>query len=122
MQTKELIANNQEVETLVADAVDKEYSPRISETLDYSKEYLDAMQKNYPNMTMNEIIEAIENQKDYSVIFHHIHEGITGKLIKKYLIIDKDATCTQKITLETPELHDCNLVKLTPELQDKSYR
>ena len=122
MQTKELIANNQEVETLVADAVDKEYSPRISEILDYSKEYLDAMQKNYPNMTMNEIIEAIENQKDLPVRFHHRHEWITGDLIKKYLIIDKDATCTQKITLETPERHDCNLVKLTPELQDKSYR
>ena len=122
MQTKELIANNQEVETLVADVVDKEYSSKISETLGYSKEYMHDMQKNYPDMTMEEIIKVIENQKYIPVRFHHRHEWITGDLIKKYLIIDTNAICTKKITLETPELHDCNLVKLTPELQDKSYR
>jgi hypothetical protein len=43
-------------------------------------------------------------------------------LIKKYLIIDEDVNYPLKVTLETDELHNCNLVELTPELQGKAYR
>lgn len=123
METKELVMNNQEVETWnVADALEKGYSSKISETLGYSKEYMEAMKKNYPYMTEDEIVEAIEEQKDYDVYFHHRHEWITGDLIKKYLIIDTSDNDPIKITLKTPETYDCNLVELTPELQDKAYR
>ena len=123
MRTKELVMNNQEVENCnLTDTLESEYSPKIYETLGYSKEYMEAMKKNYPNMTENEIIEAIEEQKNYDVYFHHRHEWITGNLIKKYLIIDKSCSYPIKITLETEEIHDCNLIKLTPKLQEKSYR
>lgn len=123
MDNKNLLTNNQEVETYnVADTLEKEYSPRISETLGYSKEYIEVMKKNYPNMAEDEIVEAIEDQKDYDVFFHHRHEWITSDLIKKYLIIDTHSSLPVKHTLETPEIHDCNLVELTPELQKKSYR
>ena len=123
METQELVKNNQEVETCnVTDTLEKEYSPKISETLGYSKEYMEAMQKNYPNMSREEILENIKDQKYLPVNFHHRHEWITGDLIKKYLIIDKSDTYPIKKTLETPEIHDCNLVELTPELQDKAYR
>jgi hypothetical protein len=75
MDNKNLLTNNQEVETYnVADTLEKEYSPRISETLGYSKEYIEVMKKNYPNMAEDEIVEAIEDQKDYDVFFHHRHE------------------------------------------------
>ena len=75
METKELVMNNQEVENCnLTDTLESEYSPKIYETLGYSKEYMEAMKKNYPNMTENEIIEAIEEQKNYDVYFHHRHE------------------------------------------------
>ena len=123
MENKNSTMNNEEVETwIVSGTLENDYTPRISDTLGYSKEYLEAMQNNYPYMTMEEIIEAIEKQKDYGVCFYHKHEGITEDLIKKYLIIDINNDVDEtKITLETPEIHDCNLVELTPELQEKSY-
>ena len=122
MEDKNLIANNEEVEIWsVADTLEKDYIPRISDTLGYSKEYIEVMQKNYPGMTREDIIDMIEDQKSYPVRFHHRHEGITEDLIKKYLIIDTDCSYSKKTTLETPEVHDCNLVELTPELQEKSY-
>lgn len=121
MENENLIIDSKDGNTWVADILDETYSSRISETLDYPKNYLDAMQKNYPDMTKEEIIEEIESQKDYDIYFHHQHEWISWDLIKKYLILENVGTEAEKITLETDEIHDCNLVELTPELQEKSY-
>lgn len=122
METKNLTMNNKEVETwIVSDALENDYTPRISDTLGYSEEYMEAMQKNYPDMTMEEIIEAIEDQKSCPIRFHHCHEWISSDLIRKYLIIDKNPSYSIKKTIETPEVHGCNLIELTPELQEKSY-
>jgi len=123
MENKNLILNDGGVEALNSnDASENNYLSEISEAFGYSKEYMDAMQRNYPDMTRAEIIEKIEWQKDYDICFYHQHEWISWDLIKKYLILDDVDTYAEKITLETPESHDCNLVELTPDLQDKAYR
>lgn len=122
MENKDLMLEKEEMETLsTGDVSLNNYDSRISEMLGYSKEYMDAMQRNYPDMTREEIIGAIESQKDYDICFHHQHEWISWDLIRKYLILDDFGTDVEKITLETDEIHDCNLVGLTPELQEKSY-
>lgn len=122
MENEKLLSDIAENWFWGSDTLGKDYSPEILETLWYSKEYLEAMSKNYPDHTLGYIIECIENQKDCLVCFHHLHEGISWGLIKKYLIIDEDVNYPLKVTLETDELHNCNLVELTPELQGKAYR
>ncbi len=90
--------------------------------LDIDEETLDVLQNNYPQKTKKEIIETLEGQRNYSVSFHHKHDWISEDLIKKYLLLDDYDSDVVEITIDTPEVHDCNLVELTPELQDKAYR
>ena len=102
------------------------YAYRLINALDLDEKDVEIvynnMHINYPNMTKDEIIEALERQKDYRVILGHQHKWITAKLIKRYLLLDQIGFDTVKVTLETPELHDSNLIKLTPELQKRTYR
>ena len=100
---------------------DYKYKKRIKEAIVPSKEYMEMMHKNYPDLTEKQILDLLKKQKKYRVSFHHQHEWITAELIKKYLLLDKYDSDVVKITLDTPEMHDCNLVKLTPELQEKAY-
>ena len=61
MENKNLILNDGGVEALNSnDASENNYLSEISEAFGYSKEYMDAMQRNYPDMTRAEIIEKIE--------------------------------------------------------------
>ena len=90
--------------------------------LDIDEETLDVLQNNYPQKTKKEIIEALEGQRNYSVSFHHKHDWISEDLIKKYLLLDEYRdNQIMRVTLKTPETHDCHLVKLTPELEKKAY-
>jgi len=100
------------------------YLYNLSKTLDLDidEQTINILQKNYPNKTRKEIIESLYRQKDYGVVFYHQHEWISGELIKKYLLLDEYDSDVVKITIDTPEKHDCNLVELTPELCEKAYR
>lgn len=95
---------------------------RIRKSIKYPKKYMGIMRHNYPTKTEDEIIEGLKKQKNYPIRFFHLHEWISWELIKKYLLLDElDSSDVVKVTLDTDEVHDCNLLKLTPELKEKAY-
>ena len=98
------------------------YTCKLSKILDIDMEDVDILCRNYSYLSKEEIIKALEKQQDYDVRFCHIHEWIDEDLIKKSLILDEFGSNVDKVVLEVPEFHDCNLIKLTPELQKKAYR
>ena len=95
-------------------------------------EFMERCSEHYPEMTTKEIKKIlVDQQEDYTIYdIIHQHEWITEDVINKYVCRSKyfpedlsDYVGDEpiKITVDTPEIHDCNLIKLTPELQRKTY-
>lgn len=95
-------------------------------------EFMERCSEHYPEMTTKEIKEIlIDQQEDYTIYdIIHKHEWVSEDVINKYVCRSKYfpedlseyiGNEPIKITVDTPEIHDCNLIKLTPELQKKAY-
>jgi hypothetical protein len=53
---------------------DYKYKKRIKEAMTPSKEYMETMKKNYPDLTEKQILNLLKKQRKYRVSFHHLHE------------------------------------------------
>jgi len=106
----------------ILDERENRYTCKLANFLNISQDDVEIICKNYPYYTKKEILEYFENQENYDIRFCHQHEWVDEDLIKKYLLLDEYDSDIERVTLETPELHDCNLIRLTPELQKKAYR
>jgi len=95
-------------------------------------EFMERCCEHYPDMTTMEIKKfLIDQQEDYEIYrIVHQHEWISKNVINKYVCRSKYFTEDLseyigngpiKIIVDTPEIHDCNLIELTPELQEKVY-
>ena len=95
-------------------------------------DFMKRCSEHYPGMTTKEIKEILINDQENYTIYDiiHQHEWISKDVINKYICwskyFPKDLSeyvwdDPIKITVDTPEIHDCNLIKLTPELQKKAY-
>lgn len=95
-------------------------------------EFMERCSEHYPEMTTKEIKKIlVDQQEDYTIYdIIHQHEWISEDVINKYVCRSKYfpedlseyiGNKPIKITVNTPEIHDCNLIKLAPELQKKAY-
>lgn len=106
----------------------------ISSVLNFVKDpkFIERCSEHYPEMTTKEIKEILINKQENYTIYDiiHQHEWISKNVINKYVCRSKYFTedlseyignWPIKIIVDTPEIHDCNLIELTPELQEKAY-
>ncbi len=85
--------------------------------------YLELMKENY-KISADDILKSQLRQIWKPIIFNHQHEWITEDLIRKFVLFDQlnfNDEWFATIVLETNEVHDCNCVKLTPELSKRTY-